>query len=409
VIGARLGPAELDAVRMLCERTLAQNWLEGVRVSDGVQFAYTRPSPRHYPWQWYWDSCFAAIAWRRFDPHRPERELRTLLAAEQPDGFLGHTIFWTGPPRDVRRFTYNVLSRSATMTASIQPPVLAWAWRISVGDPRLEPKLGAHHRWLAEHRDLDGDGLIWIVQPDESGLDASPQFDPIWRGRSHSRPGFLGLLHRNRRLGYDLRRIDAAGGPVCCEVMTNVLYGLSRLAMGEPSLTPAIVEKLYDEPSGLFWPQARPAPRGRVPVTWAALSPLALPDLPEEIGRRLVEEHLLDPSRFWLQVPVPSVSAGERSFSLRDTLVPGLRRYWRGPTWVNTAWLLWLGLRRLGYDEEANELAERLLAATLSSGLREYYDPCTGRGMGARSFAWSALANELANPDPAAASSYLAG
>ncbi len=112
----------------------------------------------------------------------------------------------------------------------------------------------AHHRWLAQHRDLDGDGLIWIVQPDESGLDASPQFDPVWGRRCHGLPGFVGLVRRNRRLGYDLRRVRDAGGSVCAEVMTNVLYGLSRLAMGEPSLTPTIVERMYDERSGLFWP-----------------------------------------------------------------------------------------------------------------------------------------------------------
>jgi len=37
---------------------------------------------------------------------------------------------------------------------------------------------------------------------------------------------------RNRRLGYDLRRIAAAGGPVCCEVLTNVLHSLSLVALG---------------------------------------------------------------------------------------------------------------------------------------------------------------------------------
>jgi hypothetical protein len=406
VIGSRLEPAELDAIGSLCERTLSQNWLEGVRESDQVAFAYTRPSPGHYPWQWYWDSCFAAIVWRRFDPQRPERELRSLLAAQRPDGFIGHTIFWSGPPRDVRRFTYNVLSRSATTTASIQPPVLAWAWRIAVGDPTLEPGIVAHHRWLSEHRDLEGDGLLWIVQPDESGLDASPQFDPIWGARSHSLPGFVHLVHRNRRLGYDLRRVHAAGGPVCCEVMTNVLYNLSRLALGEPSLTPTIIERMYDESSGAFWPLAHPAPRRQIPLTWAALSPLALPDLPEEIGRRLVEEHLLDPARFWLPVPAPSVSAADRAFSLRDTIF-GIHRYWRGPTWVNASWLLWLGMLRLGYEEQARELAHRVLGAVASSGLREYYDPYTGAGMGAPNFAWSALARELADPDPGAASSHL--
>ena len=43
-------------------------------------------------------------------------------------------------------------------------------------------------------------------------------------------------------------------------------------------------------------------------VTWAALSPLALPDLPEEIGRRLVEEHLLNDREFLTPVAPPSVA-----------------------------------------------------------------------------------------------------
>ncbi len=402
-----LRPAELLGIRALCERTLSQNWLEGVRDSDGLPFAYTRPSPSHYPWQWYWDSCFAAIAWRRFDPQRSERELRTLLAAQRSDGFIGHTIFWAGHPGPVRRFTYNILSRSATMTSSIQPPALAWAWRIAVGDPAREAGIVAHHGWLAENRDLEGDGLLWIVQPDETGMDASPQFDPIWGRQAHSRPGFVRLVRRNRRLAYDLRRVHAAGGPVCCEVMTNVLYGLSRLALGQPSLTPAIIERMYDQRTGLFWPLAHPAPRRPIPLTWAALSPLALPDLPEEIGRRLVEEHLLDPARFWLPVPPSSVAASEPTFSMRHTVLPGLRRYWRGPTWVNAAWLLWLGLVRLGYDGEADELARRVGGAVLSSGLREYYHSYSGRGMGARDFGWSTLAIEFSDRDPLAASSYL--
>jgi hypothetical protein len=396
----------IERVRSMCERTLRQNWIEGVR-ADRTPFAYTRPSPGHYPWQWFWDSCFAAIVWRRFDPGKARTELETLLAAQREDGFIGHTIFWGGPPTGSRRFTYNMLSRSDTMTASIQPPALAWAWRIAVGDPKEAPGIARQHEWLEANRDLDGDGLIWIVQPDESGLDDSPQFDPIWRGRCHAKPGFLRLVRRNRQLGYDLRRIVQAGGPVCAEVMTNVLYGLSRLALGQPSLTPVIVDRLYDEDTGLFWPLSRPALTSTPPLTCAALSPLALPDLPEHIGRRLVEEHLLDSDRFWLPFPVPSVAATEPAFSRTDIAFPGLKRYWRGPTWINSAWLVWLGLVRLGYDEQALELARRLTDLLDASGLREYYDPYTGAGMGTMSFAWSTLAVELADPDPAAGSSYL--
>ncbi len=394
-----LSATDIAAIEKLCERTLHQNWREGVRRADGVPFAYTCPSPAHYPWQWYWDSCFTAIVWRRFDPVRARRELESLLAAQREDGFIGHTIFWNTPLTGRRRFTYNVLSPDAPMTASIQPPTLAWAWGIAVGDPAEVPGIARHHEWLAEHRDLEGNGLIWIVQPDESGLDASPQFDAIWGIRAHSRPGFPLLVRRNRALGYDLRRIVAAGGPVSCEVQTNVLYNLSRLALGLPSLTPTIVARMYDEASGLFYPLARPAPRGKPAVTWTALSPLALPDLPEQIARRLVQEHLLDPQQFWTPVPPTSVSVGDPTFTRGDGGRFGPKLYWRGPTWINAGWLLWLGLIRLGYDEAAAQMAFRLGRAVREQRLREYYEPYTGRGMGARDFGWSTLIMELLEPD----------
>lgn len=400
------GAPDSSAIAELCLATLRRNWREGVRGADGVRFAYTQPSPGHYPFQWYWDSCFAAIVWRRFDATRSRAELESLLAAEGEDGFIGHTIFWDRSLNERQRLTYNLLTPDAPMTATIQPPALAWAWRIAVGDPAAVPAIGRHYDWLSRERDLDGGGLIWIVQPDESGLDASPQFDVMWHGHADGLPGFVRLVRRNRRHGYDLRRIDQDGGPVCCEVMTNVIYGLSLLALGRPSVTPAIVERMYDEPAGLFRPIARPTPAQQPTVTWAALSPLALPDLPEGIGRRLVKDHLLDPERFWLPLAPPSVPANEPSFSRRESTL-GIRRYWRGPTWINAAWLVWLGLGRLGYREHADVLRDGLSRAIAAEGLREFYDPYTGRGMGATNFAWSALIVEMLDPDPRATASFL--
>ena len=394
-----LAESEREQIRNRCEVVLRQNWREGVRARDGFAFGYTCPSPSRYPWQWYWDSCFQAIAWRRYDPDRAERELRSLLGAQRDDGFIGHTIFWNQPLTGSRRYVYNVISPTDPTTASIQPPLLAWAWGIVIGEPSAEPGLVRHHEWLAEHRDLEGDGLIWIVSPDESGLDASSQFDGIWRHEAHGLPGYLRLVRRNRRLGFDLRPIARAGGPVCCEVVTNVLYNLSRLAMGQPSLTPALIARTYDEARGVFLPSSHPSPRGTPATTIAALAPLALPDLPAEIGRRLVEEHLLDPAQFWTPVPPPSVSAADPSFSLRDRGLFGQRRYWRGPAWINTAWLCWLGLVRLGYESEAAELAQRLGATVAEAGLREYYEPHTGAGMGALDFSWSSLVMDMLDPD----------
>ncbi len=388
----------------LAETILRQNWRSGER--DGVTYAYTSPSPGRYPWQWYWDSCFAAIVWRRFDPERARAELQTLLAAQRPDGFIGHTIFWDRPVSLTRLPFYNVTSRRAFQTETIQPPLLAWAWSVAVGDPALEPRIGAQVEWLAANRDLERDGLLWIVQPDESGLDASPKFDPVWGRRAQAQIFFPLLVRRNRRLGFNARRVLAGGGPVLCEVLTNVLWCLSLQALGRPSITDALVERLWDEQLGLFVDEAGPAGgRPRV-ATISALAPLALPDLPEAIGRRMIEEHLLDRAQFWTPVAPPSVSAAEPSYE------PGgghglVRRYWRGPTWINTAWLVWLGMQRLGYRDEAAEMVEALSATAAREGLREYYDPRDGKGLGARDFAWSALLAEMTDPDPAAERSYL--
>jgi len=388
-----------------CRQTLAGGWEVGER--DGVPFAYTRPSPERYPWQWYWDSCFAAIAWRHFDPARSRAELETLLSAARADGFIGHTIFWGHPVDGPRTLYYNVIHRDDAMTATIQPPALAFAWRIAVGDPALEPRIVAHHAAISAARDLEGDGLLWILQPDESGCDASPQFDPIWRHRAQGLPGFVELVRRNRERQFRIEAVRADGDPVVCDVLTNVINGLSRLALGLPSITPALVARLYDRPSGLFRPAVVPAIGERIPLTWMALAPLALPDLPEQIGHRLVE-YLLDERRFWTTVPVPAVSLDEPAFSLREHF-DGLRRYWRGPTWVNSAWLVWRGMVRLGYAEQAAVLARAIADTVAREGLREYYDPHDGHGMGAEDFAWSALALELLDPSNASAGVAAAG
>lgn len=389
--------AASGAVVELAERVLRWNWLEGER--SGFRYRYTRPSPGRYPWQWYWDSCFAAIAWRRFEAWRSRAELESLLAAQRPDGFIGHTVFWDRPVSLGRLAFYNVARRGSPQTETIQPPLLAWAWRIAVGDPAAEPRIGAQADWLAANRDLEGDGLLWIVQPDESGLDASPKFDQVWGGQANGRLGFPLLVRRNRRLGFDARRVRDGGGPVLCETLVNTLWSLSLRALGRPSATPALVERLWDERRGLFLDEAQPGGLRPDVVTWAALAPLALPDLPEAIGRRLVEAHLLNEREFLTPVAPPSVAASEPSYEPGGGHGP-VRRYWRGPTWVNAAWLVWLGMRRLGYEREAERLAAGVVGAVAREGLREYYDPRTGRGLGARDFAWSALVVELADPRP---------
>ena len=105
-------------------------------------------------------------------------------------------------------------------------------------------------------------------------------------------------------------------------------------------------------------------------------------------------------------MPLPSVALDDPTHTSRDHYW-GLRRYWRGPSWANAAWLAWTGLVRLGYAEAAGDLARRLAETVAREGLREYYDARTGAGMGARDFGWTSLVWEMVEPDARAQRSFL--
>ncbi len=123
---------------------------------------------------------------------------------------------------------------------------------------------------------------------------------------------------------------------------------------------------------------------------WSSLAPLALPGMPEEVRRRLVEEHLLDPRRYKAATGIPSVARSEPTFNPRFSLW----RCWRGP-WMNTAWLLVPAMIELGYTSEAERIVHSLELAVQRHGYREYYNPLSGRGLAARGFGFATLLVDL--------------
>jgi len=361
---------------------------------------------------WHWDSCFHAIAWCRFDRARARAELRTVLRSGPGDGFLPHTAFWDAPARWRRAPLYATRGFIGDRcTQSVGPPLLAYAWEIvadasGTEDPGFRTEslaaLGAHLDWLARERDPDDDGLLSIILPDESGLDDSPKYEPVFGRMTHDRPGYWLLVERARRAGWDSRRIIERDDHHVEDVWFNVAYALSLRAMarlgGDPAwsaraarVEAALLERCWDERRGLFFDLAG---RHEQPVrlsTWTALSPLVLGELPEGVRRRLAEQHLLDTRRYAAPYGIPSVSMQEPSFQPRWDRF----RCWRGPSWMNTAWLLVPALRELGYETHADGVVASLVRAAERDGLREYYDPLTGRGLGARGFGWSTLLLDL--------------
>ena len=74
----------------------------------------------------------------------------------------------------------------------------------------------------------------------------------------------------------------------------------------------------------------------------------------------------------------------------RDHPERSLRNYWRGPTWTNITWLCAWALEQRGDATAAETLRDQLVAAVAGGGMREYFVPDSGRGLGARDFAWTA-------------------
>jgi glycogen debranching enzyme len=254
---------------------------------------------------WHWDSCFHAIAWCHLDPARARAELRTVLRSGRADGFLPHTVFWdarAGWRRAPFYATRGLLGDWHTET--VGPPLLAFAWEIvadasAQDDPGFRTEalhaLGVHLDWLARERDSDGDGLLTIVLPDESGLDDSPKYVPVFGRLTHDRPGYWLLVERGRRAGWDSRTIIARHDHHVEDVWFNVAYALSLHAMarlsGEATWTArarrveaALLERCWDEGAGLFFDLAGHAERPVRVSTWSALSPLALDGLPRTCG-----------------------------------------------------------------------------------------------------------------------------
>ncbi|MBI4422631.1 MAG: hypothetical protein HY554_02825 [Elusimicrobia bacterium] len=415
---------EWAGVAAEARRVLAGNRRTGVSGWDGRRYDFVCPSPTHYPFQWLWDSAFHAIALLHVDPELSKRELRCLLQGLQPDGFMPHMILWEKDAHPKALAEYLIRMAHPYFTATTQPPVLARAVeRVyeATGDLAFVrealPQALRLFRWLREHRDPDGDGLIAIIQPDESGLDASPKFDRLMRivARPHSETA-PSLVRGMRRLfeaygdGRNHRALCALDAFVWEDVMVNAIYAdglgcLARLARaaGRPApeadaldaeagrVLASLLAKCWDERAGAFWDLAGASEERERVLTFSSLFPLILPGLEPGVARRLIDDHLLNPREFWLDFPIPSVAATEPAFEADYRS----RAIWRGPSWLNVNWYLYHGLRAHGRPEAASTLARRTFEMVRRGGIREFFNPRTAEGYGAVDFGWTCLVLDL--------------
>jgi hypothetical protein len=408
---------------------------------------YTVPSRATYPHQWNWDSALAALGWAELDPGRAWTELETLAGARDRQGMIPHIAFHTRIPDRVNSRLRGVLTMAARPYARYLPGPRWWGRRLSVDGRRIsgitQPPLAATcarllferhpdeprargllapflgwHRFLLEERDPRGVGEPVLIHPWESGRDNAVEWDaPLWRVMpevtvvhrrdTHSvdaaeRPSdehyrrFLTLVRRGTRDDWPQARLARGGAfrvldPGFSAMLARACADLGWLAgeLGEAGIAEESLAASERVAGAL---RARASADGLIrPLDMTDESTLevtsagsALALLVPGVGARQVEtvRNLVTSGALASPYGVRSL---DRSHPRRSS-----RNYWRGPVWTNVTWLCALALEEHGERVAAAKLRFRMMEAIEGGGMREYFVPDSGRGLGAADFAWTA-------------------
>lgn len=407
---------------------------------------WTRPAPDLYPHQWLWDSCFVAIGLSHYSVRRAQKEIISLFRGQWSNGMVPHMVFsnvasYHNPAHwDSHQSIY--APDDVDTSGITQPPLLAEAI-VRIGaqlkaDERREwyrtvwPNLLAYHEWLYRERNPHAEGLVVLIHPWETGLDNTPPWmrmmhqheKPLWikavemsradrifeRFRRDLRqvPGdersstieslmLFSVMRRLRRKQYETNRILLHSHFIIEDLFFNAILvranqHLKDIADEIGETIPAsslsymnksakALEQLWSEEDGMYYSRLFITQELIREPTIAALLPLYSGAITKARAKQLVAM-LHDDQMFQANYPVPSVPIGSPYFHHR--------RYWQGPTWLNTNWLIIDGLKRYGFTDEAQELKMRSLEMIEKSGFHEYFSPMDGYGAGIAPFSWTA-------------------
>ena len=407
--------------------------------------ASTLPSRTLYPHQWSWDSAFIALGRAWYDEARAQQELRSLFRAQWADGRVPHIVFnpsvgeeayFPGPAFWQSSKRSAAAPRDVETSGITQPPIHARAALEMHRHARdvegskaflswLYPRLVAEHDYLDQRRRPAGSALPVFMHPWESGLDNSPAWDrdlaqmvipagaippyvrhdldhanPADRPTNEAYDRFVYLAAAYRETGYDDARLVETVPFLIADPLFNAIHLWSTHALAEIAevvgadpaphredaqrIHDALLSELWDPATRRFGALDVVEHELSVEDTIISFAPLLDPDLPAEQLASIMAD--LRSAHFHPERPDGFVAP---SFDLKAEGFDE-RRYWRGPVWINTNWLLWAGLTQHGQTAEADEILRSSLHLVDGAGFHEYFDPFGGTGFGTAGFGWTA-------------------
>jgi len=338
-----------------------------------------------------WHSAHHALALRHLDPAAAAEELAAVYAACQlPNGLV---------LRDRQ------LDSQAEPVPLIAPPVAAYAAaRMSLESPTpLEDLVKAATRQLDaiwSERLPPDTSLPVILHPAESGVDASPLYASVvestardewdeelsnlarsasacdWDPDKALRAGHAFVVEDPLFCGFLQIALEEVGA--ACDVLGDDASS-RKLKIRSQLISAAISERLWWEQEEIFAGYDRQRDAPLLEVTAAGLVPAASRVLLEDgVARRAISRHLRPSgSSLWSRRGIQfRRSAGEG-----DNGADG--RPWSGPliSGVGQYWAH-LALVRAGRVADARTARSQLEDLVSEQGMREYYDPTSGKGVG---------------------------
>ena len=359
--------------------TLMANWRTpaGDLLHDGCY-----PSYNGFFGFWSWDSWKHASATALFHPELAKNEVRALFDYQAPNGMIPDFVSFRKERINWR---------------DTKPPLAAWAVMNifeATGDTafvkEMFERLYTYHRWWYTHRDHDQNGICEYGSTDgtllaaawESGMDNGVRFDDAV------------MLKNEPENAWSMNQEN-----IC---LNSFLYAekgyLARMAalLGKEELSARLTDeaarlkehiqtRMFDPETGFFY-DTRLGSGEFVKVMgaecWLPLwAGVATPEQAREVMAKM-----LDPEKFNTCVPLGTLDVSHPR--LRPT-----RGYWRGPVWIDQVYFGVTGLRRYGYDREADLLVEKYLhnaQGLLTDGpIHENYNPLTGESLNCPNFGWS--------------------
>lgn len=382
---------------------------------------YTVPTEGLYPYQWNWDSGFAAWGFSTFDIKRAWFEIQTLFHGQWDNGMVPHIIFhkradgyFPGP--DVWG-----VERIPHTSGITQPPVITtFARHIYEQDKEygrvhmelLYGRLVGWHRWFMKNRVEKG--MVCINHPWESGRDNAVDWDgamanvdgsnvgpyqradtnhvnPEMRPKKEDYDRYLAMVQFGRDCGWDEQEI-AKNGPfrVADVGMTFIFLRACRdllaIAAELDHITEEIrgwievleggVEEHWDAKAGFY--DSIDMRTGKHTGSLSSASFLCW-----YAGMR--DDRMLAPLKRVMNEVGFGVPSNDPAAATFNPL-----RYWRGPVWgiVNT--LIGLGLAEAGHIEMAEKVRRDTRRLIAEHGFFEYFSPMDGTPAGGDAFSWTA-------------------